>query len=76
MGTGTNPSIRVYCRRCDWRGVRVHRSADDPNSSDEGCRFGGCPSCGGRLARQAFHFDRRAAKAKADLAAFEQGGRA
>lgn len=71
----TYGAVRVLCEGCAWRGRRMLRDPLNPNTAGEVSGFGGCPTCGGRLARATRIEDRRSAKAKADLQVLAQGAR-
>lgn len=75
MATAANPSVRVFCSACGWRGQRVQRDANNPNQASELAGFGACAHCGeARLRRlHGVRADRKAAQAREQLAAFEPG---
>ena len=76
MATAVNPSVRVECRGCPWRGCRVRRDPNDPNKVSDLSGFGACPRCGEtRLRRYGVRAERKAAKAKEELQALAQGDR-
>jgi hypothetical protein len=63
--------VHVACAACAWQGSRTYRDPTDPNRATSDGGYGPCPRCGGTLRRRTRLADRRAVKAKADLAAAE-----
>lgn len=63
--------VHVLCPSCNWQGQRVAHDPTDPSVEVGG--FGSCPDCGVWLKRGTVLADRRAEKAKAEIAAMEQG---